>query len=106
MEPFKGILHRFMRLLPFLTAPNSYRRFHYELFYPYPDVWNGSEQDTAGFFTAPKGELGPAPAPVKSGFSGVGRSRAPVHPVGHHVRSYLRCIDVNHAGSYGGEPFC
>lgn len=47
MEPLRAMLSRFMRLLPFLTTPNSYRRFHYELLFPYPDVWAPGEQEPA-----------------------------------------------------------
>ncbi len=104
MEPFIVIVNRFMRLLPFLTAPNSYRRFHYELFYTYPDVWNGSEGDAAAPFGAPTTE--PARAPEKPSFAGVGRGRAPVYPVGHHARPYLRSTEMNRAGPRRGEPFC
>ncbi len=47
MDTLKAIMRRFLRLLPFITVLSSYRRFHFELFYPYPDVWNDSE-DAAG----------------------------------------------------------
>ncbi len=40
MKPIAVVLNRFMRLLPFLTAPNSYRRFQFEYFIPCPDVWD------------------------------------------------------------------
>ncbi len=42
MNTFRIIMRRFLRLLPFITVLNSYRRFHFELFYPYPDVWSDS----------------------------------------------------------------
>ncbi len=40
MDTLRAIMSRFLRLLPFLTVPNSYRRFHFEYFYSYPDVWS------------------------------------------------------------------
>ncbi len=46
MDTLRAIMSRFFRLLPFITVLSSYRRFHFELFYPYPDVW--SDPDAAG----------------------------------------------------------
>ncbi len=40
MKPITVVLNRFMRLLPFLTAPNSPRRFQSEYFIPDADVSN------------------------------------------------------------------
>ncbi len=103
MEPLTVILNRFMRLLPFLTAPNSYNQFHYDLFYPYPDVWNGLEDDAPIFFAPSRVQTGSAPARVAS--PGVGRRRISDHPVGHHVRPYLGWMDMNSSGPHRGEPF-
>ncbi len=94
MEPLTVILNRFMRLLPFLTAPNSYRRFHHELFYPYPDVWNGSDDDAPLFCT-----------PQNQSPTSVGRGRVSERPVGQHGRPYLSWIEMNHSSSHRGEPF-
>ncbi len=80
MEPLAGVFNRFIRLLPFLANLNSYRRFHYELFYPYPDVWGDSDS------SAP--------------------SRAPSRPLGHSIHPYLAPTDLDPSHSGRREPFC
>ncbi len=79
MEPLSAILSRFMRLLPFLTVPGSCRRFHFELFYPYPDVWSASES--------------------------AGRGRSSDRTLGRYARPYLGWNDQHDAGSSRREPF-
>ena len=98
MESFGKIFNRFVRLLPFLPGP-YYRRFHHELFYPYPDVWH--DPDEASTFHAAPGH----PIALFGG-SGVGRARVPRHPVSHHAHPYLRWIEMNSSGDHRGEPFC
>ena len=99
MESFYKFLDRFIRLLPFLAGPFCYRRFHYEWFYPYPDVWNGPD-DPPALFAAPSGT-----SARQQPSSGAGRARFPRHPVGHHARPYLTWVEMNSWGHHGGEPF-
>ncbi len=89
MEPLNVIWDRFMRLLPFLTLPNSCRGFHFELFYPYPDLSKSS--DAAGYPPA----AGPAAIPSP-----------PIEAQALHQGPYLTCVDLNHEDRSRREPFC
>lgn len=40
MNNIATISKRFLRLLPFLTVPNCYKRFHWGYWLPYPNVWD------------------------------------------------------------------
>ena len=50
MSGLAVIVSRFLKLLPFLTTPNAYRRFHYEFWLPFPDSWDevDGSSSTAG----------------------------------------------------------
>ncbi len=90
MQALKSVAQRFMQLLPFLTTPNSFRRFHFELFYPYPDILAGR----------------------KSGRRHHGMRNRPAHgsqssvPAETHLRPYLTWPELHESGSQHGEPFC
>ncbi len=108
MQTLKSVLDRFMRLLPFLTTPNSYRRFRLELFYSYPDVWNDrhAQSSQAG------------PGKTQSGEREEGSSRcqpAPDKPARHaaqpaavraHIRPYLTWPELHESGSHRDMPLC
>ncbi len=111
MQALKLVLHRFMQLLPFLTTPNSYRRFHFELFYPYPDILNGREMGAAQPF--------PDEPPSAQGAGGSSQHRrAPRRPQnrpargnqsstpsGTRLRPYLTWLELHESGSHRNEPF-
>ncbi len=97
MEPLAVVLNRFMRLLPFLTAPNSCRRFHLELFYPYPDVSNGSDSPPRLLLTLPN--LAPRARRRK-------HARASSPPLGHSMHPYLTPTDLDASHLGRREPFC
>ncbi len=111
MHPLKSVLHRFMQLLPFLTTPNSYRRFHFELFYPYPDILNGRETEASQADpdepqSAPGAGGGQHPGRTPhrprsrpaDGNQSLARSRA-------HLRPYLTWLELHESGSHRNEPF-
>ncbi len=111
MRTLKSVVDRFMQLLPFLTTPNSYRRFHFELFYPYPDILNGRETEA--------GQADPGEPPSAHGAGARSQHRrAPRRPqnrpargnrssspAGTRLRPYLTWLELHESGSHRNEPF-
>ena len=111
MEPLNVILKRFIQWLPFLTNPFGYRRFHFELFYRYPDIWNDREIASGGVLTPPirTDQVAPQePVSPTADLSKAPRSRRGPESLrgsGLRARSYLSWMELHHFGPHGGEPF-
>ncbi len=91
MESLSRILNRFMRLLPFVTAPNSYRRFYYDLCVPYPDIWSESASSSPTTQPAPQGRA---------------VSNPPAHTAGDEVRPSRHSVACHEIHTARQEPFC
>lgn len=112
MPSLDVILIRLMRLLPFVTTPNSNRRFHYEFFYPYPDVWDSTAYEP-GNPVAPKLPSG-CEAAVQSRSSTTGattarnrdRGSSSGPALGPQPHRYLDWKGLNESHRGRREPFC
>jgi hypothetical protein len=90
MATFRTFMHRFLRLLPFLTTPNSYRRFYYDYWLPYPDVWNDTER---------------SPHPAIRSSSQPGRDKLPAQGLSRNVHPYVRWMEFRQGPIHRREPF-
>lgn len=84
MRPIAVALNRFLRLLPFLTTPGSYRRFQHEYFVPFPDVWAD---------------------PVFPPHPDAPQAAEPAHPERQQAHPDLAPASLQHADAGRQEPF-
>ncbi len=111
MEPLSVILKRFLQSLPFLTTPFGHRRFHSELFHPYPDVRNDRETASGGVAASQIHEEQVAsqePALfATSSFAAPNRGDRLAFQIAvrRDARSYLRWMELHHSDRNRREPF-
>jgi hypothetical protein len=112
MAPTSGFWSRFIRLLPYLGGLSPCRCFHPELFYPYPDVWNGQEllPSHSGPASTQSDQANAAQAtggPVPSGATRASVRRPGTGATGGPIgRPYLTPMEMHGSRCHRTEPFC